>query len=117
MEVQQRQKELFEETKKSMGVANPLFYFLSSFGAHDFYLGDVGRGTLRICLLLIGITCYSVGLTLMIEGDTDGIFLLVLGGILLLILLILNIVDVFILHKRVDEYNRTLLQKIKQGVL
>ena len=96
--------------KKSMGTANPLLFFLGIFGAHDFYLGNIGRGILRICLFTIGIPCYIGGIIYLdtTSSESVGIVLLIVGALCWFITLALNIVDVFTLHDRVNNYNRKL---------
>lgn len=72
----------FDKRKKSKGITFLLWFFLSTFGAHRFYLGNTG---LAIAMLLLGWA------TLFIWPLVDGIYCLV---------------------KKVDEMNEEIERKI-----
>ena len=49
-----RTQMVFQATKKSTGTAYLLWFFLGSFGAHRFYLGQTGTAIAQLLLLLLG---------------------------------------------------------------
>lgn len=49
-----RQQLMFEASRKSVGAAYVLWFFLGGFGAHRFYLGKIGTGVAQLLLLLLG---------------------------------------------------------------
>jgi len=49
-----RQQLTFEANRKSTGAAYLLWFFLGGFGAHRFYLGQIGTAIAQLLLLLLG---------------------------------------------------------------
>jgi len=45
---------MYDAHRKSTGVAYLLWFFLGGFGAHRFYLGQLGTGATQLALLLLG---------------------------------------------------------------
>ena len=65
--------------QKSKLAAGLFGIFLGAFGVHDFYLGNVRNGVIKLCLTLIGwILCGLGPIAAQIWGLVDGI--LVLAG-------------------------------------
>jgi TM2 domain-containing membrane protein YozV len=76
---------------KSRLVALLLAIFLGGFGAHQFYLGKIGRGVAHVVLYVAGLSMYIAGLvTLTLKAAEDdfsigAVVTLVLGLVFLLI--------------------------------
>ena len=49
-----RSQMIFDASRKSLGVAYLLWFFLGQFGAHRFYLGESGTGAAQLILGIIG---------------------------------------------------------------
>lgn len=80
---------------KSSSTAYLLLFFLGGFGAHHFYLGNVGRGILFIILWWVGWATTSIGL----------------GVLLLIICVIWIIVDIATIPSSVRVINARLLAR------
>lgn len=78
---------------KSMAVAYILWFLLGHFGAHKFYLGQVGMGVFYLCLGVVG-------------WATSW---LLIGFIPLGLLWLLMIIDIFLIPGRVQALNRRAL--------
>lgn len=63
-----RSQLLFNASRKSLGVAYILWFFLGQFGAHRFYLGKAGSGAAQLSMALIGWTLaiVAVGFLLLV---------------------------------------------------
>ena len=61
MDQRLHQQLVFESNKKSAGVAYLLWFFVGSFGAHRFYLGETGTGIAQLLLLLLGWIPFFLG--------------------------------------------------------
>lgn len=80
---------MYDNSKKDLVVALLLWWFLGIFGAHDFYLGDSGRGIAKIVL-----------------------FITVIG---IIAVLIWELIDLFTLSGRVKQYNLNLM--VRMGLI
>ena len=49
-----RKQMMYDANRKSTGVSYLLWFFLGSFGAHRFYLGQTGTAVVQLLLLLLG---------------------------------------------------------------
>ena len=57
-----RSQMMYDANRKSSGVAYLLWFFLGGFGAHRFYLGEVGTGAAQLGLWLGGLLLLIVGI-------------------------------------------------------
>ena len=49
-----RKQMMYDANRKSTGASYLLWFFLGSFGAHRFYLGQTGTAVVQLLLLLLG---------------------------------------------------------------
>lgn len=87
----------YEANKKSVGIAYLFWFLFGIFGAHRFYLGLEGSGTI---LLLLTIFSFIL---LLFQGF--GLILMFAVGVWLLI-------DLAIIPSLVNEYNNRLIEKL-----
>jgi TM2 domain-containing membrane protein YozV len=86
----------FEANKKSAGVAYLLWFLFGMFGVHRFYLGRSGSGAVILALTLISIFLSFVGI----------------GFITMFIPTIWVLIDLFLIHGMVREYNNGLISML-----
>ena len=88
---QMRMQMTFQAQKKSTGAAYLLWFFLGSFGAHRFYLGQTGTAIAQLLLLFLG------WIPLFIGWAALGIWLLV---------------DAFLIPGLIEQQNMKLVQSL-----
>lgn len=81
---------------KNKLVAFALWLFLSAFGAHQFYLGDSGKGTSQVILFWVGWLTSFLGI----------------GIIMLIVWLVWVFVDLFLISGKVDNFNNDLRKRL-----
>ncbi len=86
----------YDAAKKSAGIAYLLWFFLGGFGAHRFYLGQIGTGVAQLLILVFSfiLTFVAVGL----------LGFLVLG--------VWVIVDAFLIPGIVQRHNQLLASQM-----
>lgn len=59
----------FDKKKKSKGVSFLLWFFLGGFGAHRFYLGDIGIaiGMIVVCIISWFLLMIPIGIWMLVE--------------------------------------------------
>jgi TM2 domain-containing membrane protein YozV len=62
----------YDDVKKSKGVAYAFWFFLGVFGAHRFYVGDIGKGVAML-LTLGGLGFWALVDVFFIGGRLDGV--------------------------------------------
>ena len=70
---QMRMQMTFQAQKKSAGVSYLLWFFVGSFGAHRFYLGQTGTAVAQLLLLFLGwiplfIGWFALGIWLLVDA-------------------------------------------------
>jgi len=86
----------YDAGKKSPVVAYLLWFFLASFGAHRFYLGQKGTAIAQLVLLIAGCATLVV----------------LIGGVLLFALGIWVLVDAFLIPGMIRKQNEALAAKL-----
>lgn len=81
---------------KSKLVAFALWLFLSAFGAHQFYMGDSGKGTMQVLLFWIGWLTSFIGI----------------GILFLFVWAVWIVVDLFLISGKVDNFNHQLRKRL-----
>ncbi|WP_411842484.1 TM2 domain-containing protein [Salinicoccus sp. HZC-1] len=74
-----------DRVQKTKGIAFILWFFLGGFGAHRFYMGDIGYGTAMAAVTVIG-AILTLGMSLFVTG-------------------IWVLVDAFLISGRIDKIN------------
>ncbi len=107
--LQEQVKTAYHKESKDPTTAFLLCFFLGLFGAHRFYLGQVGRGLAHLALTVAAIIVLVVGVV--IQG-TNGLILDLVGAGLLLIGLIWEAVDLTRIDGEVDDRNQIVAERI-----
>lgn len=89
----------YDASKKSVGVAYLLWFFLGGIGVHRFYVGHTGTGVAMLLLQLFGWLTAAAGV----------------GVLLLGIVVLWWIIDAFLLPKMVERQNLRLALTIHTG--
>jgi TM2 domain-containing membrane protein YozV len=61
-----RQQMIYDAHRKSTGVAYLLWFFLGGFGAHRFYLGQIGTAAAQLLLFVLGWLTLILGIGLVL---------------------------------------------------
>jgi len=104
-----------ERKKKSVGLAYVLWFFLSAFGLHKFYLGKIWQGLLYMIGPWVAIFSIFGGLIAAVELNAQGGGALAtsVGVLGFLCFAIWWFVDLFTLHKQTERAN----EKIEKALL
>ena len=103
-----------ERRKKSVGLTYVLWFFLSFFGIHKFYLGKIWAGMLYIIAPSIAWIFLFIGLVMTIdpnelhyasEGMEEGHYMAMIGFMGLFAYAIWWFIDLFTIPTQVDKYN------------
>ena len=86
----------YDANKKSAGVAYLLWFFLGLFGAHRFYLGEMGTGA-----AMLAITLVSIPLMIVVVG----FFTIGITGVW-------SLVDLFLIPGITRRYNSNLAMQL-----
>lgn len=90
-----------EHRKKNMVLAYVLWFFLGSFGVHNFYIGRNGLGVAQLALCVTGLL----------------LSILIIGIFLLIPLWIWVLVDAFLIYGYIQNYNQEQERRLIQEVL
>lgn len=86
----------YEANKKSAGIAYLLWFLFGMFGVHRFYLGRSGSGAAILVLTLLSFFLSFVGI----------------GFLTIFIPAIWVLIDIFLIHGMVHDYNNTLINML-----
>ncbi len=114
-----------DRTRKSPVLAYVLWFFFGSIGAHQFYMGKVGRAVLYIALgvclwwsIVSGVMVAAVAEN-PDQGAAGGAAMWMLGGLAVMVLGLLLLIDLFTIpsqiRKREDGIRAELLGKLGAG--
>jgi len=104
MSMSQQEILIYENNKKNVFVTYLFWFLLGLFGAHRFYLRDLGRG-----LLLVGLGFITIICQLMAFGPTPPSPFF--GWVVGLVWILLFSVDAFLIPSRISHYNNRLLRE------
>jgi len=107
--LQEQVKTAYHKESKDQTTAFLLCFFLGLFGAHRFYLGEVGKGLAHLALTLAAVIVLVTGIV--IQG-ANGLILDLVGAALLLIGLIWEAVDLARIDGQVDARNLVVARRV-----
>ena len=107
---------------KDMVVGYLLWFFLSGFGAHRFYMKRVGSAIAQLLLFWISFIILMIGVVVVAVGDESGdLDMMAAGGVAMMIgalpLIAASIwilVDAFLLHGWIKDHNQKVEAEIIQ---
>ena len=102
-------KTAYHKESKDPTTAFLLCFFLGLFGAHRFYLGEIGKGLAHLALTLAGLIVLVTGLV--VQG-TNGLILDLIGAAILLIGLIWEAIDLSVIDQQVYTRNLAVAERV-----